>query len=382
MTSYSDRGERPESGHFLGFDHIHFWVGNALQAAAYFVCRFGFEPYAYRGLETGSRSVMTQVVRQNDVIFAFSSALEPHDHTITPHVALHGDGVRDIAFAVSDCQAVFDRAVAAGATVVSPLNDYKGADGECITATIAAPHKGTLHTFVERRDYRGAFLPHYALVDDTDPQLDLVSPVNLKFVDHCVANHPEGKMEPVVQWYQDTLSFHRFWSVDDTQLHTEYSSLRSVVVADYDENVKLPINEPAKGLRKSQIQEFVDYYGGSGVQHIALRTDDIIHSVSTLRRRGVSFIRVPDAYYDNLRERLGNSTVQVEEDIAKLQKLAILVDFDDKGYLLQIFTKPVVDRPTVFLEIIQRRLHDGFGAGNFKSLFEAIERDQALRGNL
>lgn len=382
MTSYSDRGERPDKGHFIGFDHMHFWVGNALQAAAYFVCRFGFQPYAYRGLETGSRTVMTQVVRQNDVVFAFSSALEPRDDDISRHIARHGDSVRDIALRVTDCSAVFHRAISAGASSISSPVVYDGPDGRCVTATISSPHDDTLHTFVERSDFRGVFLPGFELVEDDDPQLDLVPPVNLQYIDHCVANHPDRGMEPVVQWYIDTLSFHRFWSVDDVQLHTEYSSLRSVVVADYDENVKIPINEPAAGLRKSQIQEYVDYYGGSGVQHIALRTNDIIDSVTRLRQRGVSFIRVPDNYYHDLRQRLAVSNFRIQEDIDLLRKLAILVDFDEKGYLLQIFTKPVVDRPTVFIEIIQRRDHTGFGAGNFKSLFEAIEREQALRGNL
>lgn len=382
MTSYSDRGERPDEGHFIGFDHMHFWVGNALQAAAYFICRFGFQPYAYRGLETGSRTVMTQVVRQNDVLFAFSSALEPRDDDITRHVAVHGDSVRDIALRVTNCKAIFDRAIAAGASAVMHPTVHENSDGRCVIATIATPHDDTLHTFVDRSDFHGVFLPGFEPADDAEPQLDLVPPVDLKFIDHCVTNHPDRGMEPVVQWYIDTLSFHRFWSVDDNQLHTEYSSLRSVVVADYDERVKIPINEPAAGKRKSQIQEFVDYYGGSGVQHIALRTDDIITSVSRLRQRGVSFIRVPDNYYDDLRQRLAVSNTRIKEDIDQLRKLAILVDFDEKGYLLQIFTKPVVDRPTVFVEIIQRRAHNGFGAGNFKSLFEAIEREQALRGNL
>lgn len=382
MTSYSDKGLKPESGEFLSVDHVHFWVGNAYQAAAYYISRFGFEPFAYRGLETGSRSLMTQVVRQNDIVFAFSSSLEPGDSDIARHVLRHGDGVKDVAFQVDDCAAVFDRAVAAGAVPVAAPTAHKSEDGLCVVATVQAAYKDTWHSFVERTHFRGTFLPGYQTVLESDPQLMLVDPVDLRFVDHCVANQPDGEMETVVQWYIDKFAFHRFWSVDDKQLHTEYSSLRSIVVADYHERVKMPINEPAQGLRKSQIQEFVEYYDGPGIQHIALNTADIIKSVTRLRQRGVSFIRVPDTYYEDLRNRLQGSSTSVVEDLRKLQSLGILVDFDDNGYLLQIFTKPVQDRPTLFLEIIQRRSHQGFGVGNFKSLFEAIEREQALRGNL
>lgn len=382
MTSYSDKGIRPDRGQFLSVDHIHFWVGNAYQAAAYYISRFGFEPYAFRGLETGSRSVMTQVVKQNQVLFAFSSAIDPRERQISHHVFRHGDGVKDVAFRVDDCVAVYDRAVNAGAVPVRPPEVSHTADGTCILATIQAAFEGTWHTFVERTDFRGHFLPGFAPVLETDPQLLLVESVDLRFVDHCVANQPDGEMESVVQWYVDKFSFHRFWSVDDKQLHTEYSSLRSIVVADYNERVKMPINEPAMGMRKSQIQEFVEYYDGPGIQHIALNTADIISSVSRLRQRGVSFIRVPDTYYEDLRNRLRQSATKVAEDLKKLQTLGILVDFDEGGYLLQIFTKPVQDRPTLFLEIIQRKCHEGFGVGNFKSLFEAIEREQALRGNL
>lgn len=382
MTSYADRGAKPEHGEFLSVDHIHFWVGNAFQAAAYYISRFGFEPFVYRGLETGSRAVMTQVVKQNAIVFAFSSAIEPRDSHIAAHVLRHGDGVKDVAFRVDDCKAVYHRAVRAGAVPVAKPTVHNSHQGTCVLATVQAAYEGTWHTFVERREYKGDFLPGYVRVEDPDPQLDLVQPVGLRFIDHCVANQPDGQMENVVQWYVDKLGFHRFWSVDDKQLHTEYSSLRSIVVADYYERVKMPINEPAQGMRKSQIQEFVEYYDGPGIQHIALNTSDIVTSVSRLRQRGVAFIRVPDTYYVDLKRRLGKSSMKVAEDLNKLQALGILVDFDETGYLLQIFTKPVQDRPTLFLEIIQRRSHVGFGVGNFKSLFEAIEREQALRGNL
>jgi 4-hydroxyphenylpyruvate dioxygenase len=204
----------------------------------------------------------------------------------------------------------------------------------------------------------------------------------LLFIDHCVGNQPDGEMEAAASWYEKMLDFHRFWSIDDKMLHTEYSALRSVVVADFDEKIKMPINEPAAGKRKSQIQEFCDFYGGSGVQHIALRTEDIIESITRMKARGCQFLTIPATYYDNLREKLKDSVTKVQEDLDKIQALNILVDYDEKGYLLQIFTKPLEDRPTLFIEIIQRRGHQGFGAGNFKALFEAIEMDQAKRGNL
>jgi len=240
----------------------------------------------------------------------------------------------------------------------------------------------TLHTFVERKAYSGPFLPGFRPVTAVDPLASITPPIGLEVVDHVVGNMPDKGMMPTVEWYEKVLQFHRFWSVDDSQIHTAYSSLRSTVMADYDEVVKMPINEPAKGLKKSQIQEFVDYYGGSGVQHIALSTRNILHAITQLRARGVSFLRVPDSYYEALRVRLAAAPFKVKEDLEELRKLNILVDFDDRGYLLQLFTAPVQDRPTVFLEIIQREGCSGFGAGNFKSLFESIEREQAARGNL
>lgn len=382
MTTYTDKGRNPGRGEYLGFDHLHFYVGNAYQAAAYYIARFGFEPYAYRGLETGSRDITTQVVRQNDIVFAFSSALEPGNRKLGDHLVRHGDGVKDVALRVDDCVAVFERATRAGARAVSPPERIESKDGCCVLATIEAGYADTWHTFVERHNFTGTFLPGYSSVTEPDPQLSLVPSAGLQFIDHCVANQADGQMEPAVNWYVKTLGFHRFWSVDDRQMHTRYSALRSIVVTDYFERVKMPINEPAKGLRKSQIQEFVEYYGGPGIQHIALNTNDIINAITRLRARGVSFIKVPGTYYEDLRRRLNKSAVNVEESLQALQDRGILVDFDEEGYLLQIFTKPVQDRPTVFMEVIQRHSHQGFGAGNFKSLFEAIEREQALRGNL
>lgn len=390
MTSYSDKGKRPITGEFLGVDHIHFWVGNAYQAAAYYICRFGFQPYAYRGLETGSRSVMTQVVRQNDIIFAFSSPLEPTANEINKHTSIHGDGVKEIAFRVTDCKSIYEYAISKGAkSILSPLHN----DG-IIMASIEAPYKDTWHTFIQRSDNNNnkntnsnsnndsmLFLPGFKKVDDDDPQVHLIPSPCLQFIDHCVVNQNDGEMESTVNWYIEKLQFHRFWSVDDKQLHTEYSSLRSIVICDYNERVKMPINEPASGKRKSQIQEFIEYYGGPGIQHIALNTNDILNAVARLKQRGVTFIKIPNTYYDDLKLRLIKDGIDIREDLSRLQKLGILVDFDNDGYLLQIFTKPVQDRPTLFLEVIQRYSNNGFGVGNFKSLFEAIEREQNLRGN-
>jgi 4-hydroxyphenylpyruvate dioxygenase len=373
----------PGRGTFLGFDHIHFWVGNAHQAAAFYICRFGFAPYAFRGLETGSRHIMTHVVHLGSIVLAFSSPLEPGNTNMCNHLARHGDSVKDVAFAVDNCRAIYDRAMAAGAVSVTPPETVRDDEGECVVATIMSPSPDCWHTFVQRTDYAAqAFLPGYRRETDPDPLSAVFASSPLEFVDHCVSNQPDGQMEPVVEWYVEKLGFHRFWSVDDSQVHTKYSSLRSVVVADFHERVKMPVNEPAAGIRKSQIQEFIDYNAGPGIQHIALNSPDIITAVSLLRSRGVRFIQVPNAYYDDLRDRLGRSTTEVHEDISALQKLGILVDFDDEGYLMQIFTKPVQDRPTLFFEVIQRQMHSGFGVGNFKSLFEAIEREQLLRGNL
>jgi 4-hydroxyphenylpyruvate dioxygenase len=300
------------------------------------------------------------------------------------HLATHGDGVRDVAFEVDSVERVMARAVAMGATVVRPITvlEEPGVAGSVVVATIQS-YGDTVHTLVERRGYAGVFLPGYqAVANGEDPLTKGMAPVGLINIDHCVGNQPDREMLPVVQWFVDKLGFHRYWSVDDKDIHTEFSSLRSVVVADWDEVVKMPINEPAAGKRKSQIQEYVEFYGGAGVQHIALRTDDILHAVNNLRARGVRFLTIPPSYYELLRKKLSVSKVNIKEDIDELQRLNILVDYDDQGYLLQIFTQPVEDRPTLFFEIIQRANHNGFGAGNFKSLFESIELEQAKRGNL
>uniref|UniRef100_A0A8C3MWW2 4-hydroxyphenylpyruvate dioxygenase n=1 Tax=Geospiza parvula TaxID=87175 RepID=A0A8C3MWW2_GEOPR len=297
------------------------------------------------------------------------------------HLVKHGDGVKDIAFEVEDCDFIVQKAKERGAVVVKEPWVEQDKFGKVKFAVIQT-YGDTTHTLIEKLNYKGLFLPGYHPPLFKDPLLPKLPSAKLSFVDHVVGNQPDLQMVPVADWYQKNLLFHRFWSVDDKQLHTEFSALRSIVVTNYEETIKMPINEPAPGKKKSQIQEYIDYYGGAGVQHIALNTPDIISAITNLKQRGMQFMDVPSSYYQVLRERLKTAKIKVKENIDKLAELKILVDFDEKGYLLQIFTKPVQDRPTVFLEVIQRHNHQGFGAGNFKSLFEAIEMDQDARGNL
>ncbi|CAB4401158.1 unnamed protein product [Rhizophagus irregularis] len=354
MTSYTNKGPKLDLGNYEGFDHIKYWVGNAKQAASYYCTKLGFKHIGYQGLETGVRDVVSHVVRQNSITFVFQSPLNPNDKLMSDHQSLHGDGVKDVAFTVDDARGLWENCVQRGGKSIREPWEERDENGVVIMATI-----GTY-----------------------DPLEETLPPANLGHIDHVVGNQPDLEMDQICEMYEKVFNFHRFWSVDDKQIHTEYSSLRSIVMADYHEKIKMPVNEPAIGRKKSQIQEYVDYYGGAGVQHIALRTEDIITSITNLRARGLEFITIPDSYYDNLRERLQTSCTKILEDIEILQKLHILVDYDEEGYLLQIFTKPLQDRPTLFIEVIQRRNHQGFGAGNFKSLFEAIERDQEARGNL
>ncbi|XP_042220146.1 4-hydroxyphenylpyruvate dioxygenase-like [Homarus americanus] len=382
MTTYTDKGPQPDSGKFLHFDHLTFWVGNAKQAASYYTTRMGFERYAYKGLETGSRDVCYHVIKQNKILFVLASALNPGNEEMGRHLVTHGDGVKDIAFSVEDLDAIMKRAKERGAKVVKEIWEEEDEGGRVRFARVQT-YGDTTHTFVERGNYNGLFLPGFKkTLIAVDKILTKLPTIKLDFIDHIVGNQPNLEMESTAAWYEKHLMFHRFWSVDDTQVHTQYSSLRSIVVSNWEETIKMPINEPAPGKKKSQIQEYVDYYGGAGVQHIALNTQDIIQEVQKLRERGVEFLVVPDTYYDQLREKLKSSKVRIAEDMDVLQKEKILVDYDDNGYLLQIFTKNMQDRPTVFLEVIQRRNFSGFGAGNFKALFEAIELDQAARGNL
>ncbi|KAL6463825.1 hypothetical protein MHYP_G00282160 [Metynnis hypsauchen] len=382
MTSYTDKGEKPERGKFLRFHHVTFWVGNAKQAAAYYCDKMGFEPLAYRGLETGSREVVTHVIKQDKILFVFESALNPGNEEIGEHLIQHGDAVKDIAFQVEDCDFLVKKAKERGGVIVKEPWVEQDKDGK-VKYAVVQTYGDTTHTLVEYMGpYKGLFLPGYEKPLFKDPLLPKLPPGCLSFIDHIVGNQPDDQMVPISDWYLKCLLFHRFWSIDDKQIHTQYSSLRSIVVTNYEETIKMPINEPAPGKKKSQIQEYVDYNGGPGVQHIALNTSNIIQAIVNLRARGMEFLSAPDTYYDSLREKLKTAKIKVKEDLKTLQDLKILVDFDDKGYLLQIFTKPLQDRPTLFLEVIQRNNHFGFGAGNFKSLFEAIEKDQDARGNL
>ncbi|CAJ0942569.1 unnamed protein product, partial [Mesorhabditis belari] len=381
MTTY-DKGAKPDNGQFISFDHVRFLVGNAKQAAAWYCTHFGFEPFAYKGLETGSRLITQHAIRQNKIIFVFETALIPGNHEIGDHLIQHGDGVKDVAFEVDDVEWIIKTAKKAGAEVVRDVTEESDEHGTVKYASVKT-YGDTLHTLLERKNYRGLFLPGFKEHPSPKTFWQTLPRAGLNFIDHCVGNQPDLEMESAVKWYENVLTFHRFWSVDDSMIHTEYSALRSIVVTNYEETIKMPINEPAEGRRAvSQIQEYVDYYGGAGVQHIALNTSDIIGAIRALRARGLEFLSIPDTYYDNLRERLKHSRTKVTEDLSVLQQLKILVDFDENGYLLQIFSKPCQDRPTLFLEVIQRHNHQGFGAGNFKALFESIEMEQNERGNL
>ena len=355
-----------------GTDYIEFYVGNAKQASVYYRAAFGYRLVAYRGPETGVRDRASYVLQQDKVRLVLTTPLGP-DGPIADHVRLHGDGVRDLALWVDDARDAFSKAVERGAKVAYEPQVLKDDHGEVIIAGIHT-YGDTIHSLVERRNYKGTFMPGFR---DAESRYN-PPPVGLKYVDHCVGNVELGKMNEWVGFYEKVLGFYNLISFDDKAISTEYSALMSKVVANGNGRIKFPLNEPAQGRRKSQIDEYLEFYHGAGCQHIAVATDDIVKTVSALRERGVEFLRVPGNYYDTVLDRVGH----IDEDIAPLKELGILVDRDDEGYLLQIFTKPVEDRPTLFYEIIQRKGAKSFGAGNFKALFEAIEREQAERGNL
>ncbi|HET9133541.1 MAG TPA: 4-hydroxyphenylpyruvate dioxygenase [Gemmatimonadales bacterium] len=355
-----------------GTDYIEFWVGNARQAATYYRTAFGFELVGYRGPETGVRDRASYLLQQDKLRFVLTSALRPEGE-IAAHVNAHGDGVKDMAFWVDDARAAYATAIERGAESARAPEVLTDEHGEIVIAAIRT-YGDTIHSIVERRNYRGLFLPGF---------VPLSSPyqpgsVGLKYVDHCVGNVELGKMNHWVGFYERVLGFTNILTFDDKQISTEYSALMSKVMSNGNGRIKFPINEPAQGRRKSQIDEYLEFYGGPGVQHVAIATDDIIATVRQMRARGVEFLSVPATYYETVLDRVGT----IDEEIAPLAELGILVDRDDEGYLLQIFTKPVQDRPTLFYEIIQRKGAKSFGAGNFKALFEAIEREQARRGNL
>jgi 4-hydroxyphenylpyruvate dioxygenase len=355
-----------------GTDYIEFYVGNAKQASHYYRTAFGFQLVAYRGPETGTRDRTSYLLQQDKVRLILTSPIAP-DHPAAAHVAKHGDGVRDIALWVDDAREAFDVAVERGARPAQQPTVLKDDAGEVVLAAIHT-YGDTIHSLVERRHYRGLFMPGFQPVK---PHYS-PPPVGLQYVDHCVGNVELGAMNTWVKFYQDVMGFRNLISFDDKDISTEYSSLMSKVVASGNDRIKFPINEPAQGRKKSQIDEYLEFYRGPGVQHLAIATDDIIQTVTALRDRGVEFLQVPKSYYDTVQERVG----RIDEKLAQLKDLGILVDRDDEGYLLQIFSKPVEDRPTLFYEIIQRKGAKSFGKGNFKALFEAIEREQAARGNL
>jgi 4-hydroxyphenylpyruvate dioxygenase len=363
---------RPDVGApaLLGTDHVELWVGNARQAAFHYRQAFGFDVIAYAGPETGVRDRASYVLQQGKVRLVLTAPLGPEGN-LAEHVRLHGDGVRTIALRVEDANAAYEAATARGARSVQIPTRVEDEHGVMTYASIAT-YGDTIHSFVERDEYTGVHWPGYR-EDHRDG-----GGVGVRFIDHTVGNVETGKMDDWVSFYSDVFGFTVFQEFDENDIATQYSSLRSKVTRDPQTQITFPINEPYVGLKKSQIQEYLDYYRGSGVQHIALHTDDIVASVSAMRERGVEFLNTPDQYYD----AIGPRAEGIDEDLDRLRDLKVLVDRDDDGYLLQIFTRPVADRPTLFFEVIQRKGCKGFGKGNFKALFEAIEREQAARGNL
>jgi len=355
-----------------GTDYIELYVGNALQAALYYQSAFGFQPLAYLGPETGVHSRTSYVVAQDKIRLVLTSALGG-DSPISEHVRLHGDGVKVLALSVDDAEASFYRTVSRGARgTLKPVTE-RDEWGEVKRSGIRL-YGDTEHVFVERTAYRGAFLPGYR---PWCPRYQ-PAPLGLKYVDHCVANVGWHEMDYWVRFYEHVMGFKNLISFDDKTITTEYSALMSKVMSNGNGRIKFPINEPAEGRKKSQVEEYLDFYKGPGVQHIAMATGDIITTVGAMRDRGVEFLEIPDSYYERMPDRVG----AIEEDLDPLRSLGILVDRDEEGYLLQIFTRPLQVRPTLFFEIIQRKGARSFGAGNFKALFEAIEREQARRGNL
>jgi 4-hydroxyphenylpyruvate dioxygenase len=371
MRTASSKGED-----FLpinGTDYVEFYVGNARQSAIFYRHSLGMQLVAYSGPETGQRDRASYVLQQGKIRFVLTTPLKP-EHPIADHIRLHGDGVRDIALLVENAASAFEETTRRGARAVLEPTTLSDESGTVRKSAIAA-YGDTIHTFIERNKYKGVFLPGFRPVPPPDP---VAKPIGLKYIDHMVGNVGWGEMNTWVQFYEQVMGFQLFQHFDDKDISTEYSALMSKVMANGNGRIKFPINEPAHGRKKSQIEEYLEYYRGPGVQHIACATDNIIETVTQMRERGIDFLRVPASYYQELTERVGD----IDEPIGTLADLGILADRDDEGYMLQIFTRPVEDRPTLFFEIIQRKGSRSFGKGNFKALFEAIEREQALRGNL
>ena len=361
----------------LGTDYVELYVGNAKQAAHFYKTAFGFQSFAYRGLETGSKDSVSYAIKQDKIKLILTTPLSSKSH-INDHIVKHGDGVKIVALWVDDAKKAYEETTLRGAKSYMEPTVETDKDGEVVRAGIYT-YGETIHMFVERKNYYGTFMPGFKKWEsDYNP-----SSIGLKYIDHMVGNVGWGEMDTWVKWYEDVMGFENFLSFDDKQIHTEYSALMSKVMSNGNGRIKFPINEPAEGKKRSQIEEYLDFYEGPGVQHIAVATNDIITTVSEMRKRGVEFLSTPpDEYYKAVPLRLEEHNHQLGEDIEKLKRLGIMIDADEEGYLLQIFTKPVEDRPTLFFEIIQRMGALGFGAGNFKALFEAIEREQEKRGTL
>jgi 4-hydroxyphenylpyruvate dioxygenase len=356
----------------LGTDHIEFYVGNAKQSAHYYKTAFGFQSLAYAGPETGDKEKASYVIRQNKLTFVLTTPLKP-DGPIAEHILKHGDGVKFLSLGVNDAKDAWKQTTLRGARSFMEPEVLEDEYGEMVMSGIHT-YGETVHLFIERKNYKGPFMPGYK---KWEPGHE-AEPTGLTYVDHCVGNVGWKQMNRWVKFYEDVMGFKNILTFDDKDISTEYSALMSKVMSNGNGYVKFPINEPAEGKKKSQIEEYLDFYNGEGVQHVAIATNNIIETVSELQRRGIEFLRVPGNYYDTLLDRVG----KIDEDLDPLRELGILVDRDDEGYLLQIFTKPLQDRPTLFFEIIQRKGAKSFGKGNFKALFEAIEREQEIRGNL
>jgi 4-hydroxyphenylpyruvate dioxygenase len=355
-----------------GTDYVEFYVGNAKQVAHFYKTAFGFQGLAYAGPETGVKDRASYVLRQNKLTFVFTTPLRSNNE-IADHIYKHGDAVKVLALKVEDAAKAWEETTLRGAkNYMEPLK-LQDDDGEVVLSGIHT-YGETVHVFVERKNYKGVFMPGYrAWKSNYNPPA-----TGLLYVDHCVGNVGWNQMNPWVNFYEEVMGFKNILTFDDNDISTEYSALMSKVMSNGNGFVKFPINEPAEGKKKSQVEEYLDYYNGEGCQHVAMATDNIVDTVTDLQNRGVEFLKVPNSYYDDLLDRVG----QIDEDLAPLKDLGILVDRDEEGYLLQIFTKPVEDRPTLFFEIIQRKGAKSFGKGNFKALFEAIEREQEMRGNL
>lgn len=356
----------------LGTDYVELYVGNAKQAAYYYISAWGFQPLAYCGLETGVKDRVSYVLQQDKIRLVLTSSLQP-DGPINAHVNAHGDGVKVIALWVDDATKSWEETTSRGGVSCMNPETHVDANGSVVMSGIHT-YGETLHLFVERKNYNGVFLPGYKAWNPsyTAPE------VGLKFIDHMVGNVGWNEMNKWCEFYAKVMGFAQLVSFDDKDISTEYTALMSKVMSNGNGRIKFPINEPASGKKKSQIEEYIDFYHGAGVQHIAVATENIVETVTALKARGVEFLYVPETYYDDVLDRVG----KIDEDLAPLKKLGILIDRDEEGYLLQLFTKPVLDRPTMFFEIIQRKGAKSFGKGNFKALFEAIEREQELRGTL